>query len=136
MKCRPPGVETGDLGAMGKRAWIETTPARFRTQVTTRHDCTSAPTRYDGWQVPPPRQGARPVSKLKRFFQCAYQAVCSRGAKAAASVVPGGEFLFEVCEDFWKRWNAGARPQDLPAAVGELAGASPAQVKALAAEVD
>lgn len=78
------------------------------------------------------------MSKLKLFLRCVGEAVCAKGLKALCSLVPMGEFLFEIAEHTYERMREHSQEEQL-AAFNSAAAATPDETKrsaeAVAAEV-
>src|SRR5262249_24866810 len=68
------------------------------------------------------------MSKLGLFFRCIGEAVCAKGLKAICSLVPMGEFLYEVAEHTWGRMREHSQEEQL-AALASAASATPEEAK-------
>src|SRR5262245_58868130 len=70
---------------------------------------------------------------LRVFFSCLGQALCAKGAKALAGLVPFGEVVYEVAAETLRRLRE--RHADARAGLQEAAAASPSDAAGVAAGV-
>src|SRR5205085_1549136 len=75
------------------------------------------------------------MPRLHVLFRCLGEALCARGLRALAGLVPFGDGLYDVAADAFERLRHRQREDELRAGLEEAAGAALADVKAEAAAV-